>query len=134
MTALQTFYYGLSRMTVSGVARSYEYEPDGLTTADLPALWVTLPNADNGQASNWATSCELTGKSRSAQVVIAIEAAGQDTPAPNTRAVLRMMDALETALDALSYPFVEYTISGGEPIVTALTQYWGVTANVTIRG
>ncbi len=134
MTTLQNFYYSLSRMTVSGVARNYEYEPDGLTTADLPALWVTLPGADNGQTSNWATACEATGKSRTAQVVIAVEAAGQDSPAPNTRAVLRMLDALEAALDALSYPFVEYTLSGSEPIVTALTQYWGVTATVTIRG
>lgn len=134
MTTLQTFYYALSRMTVTGVARNYEYEPDSLATADLPALWVTLPDGDNGQASNWATACEATGKSRTARVIVAVEAAGQDTPAPNTRAVLKIMDALEAALDALAYPFVEYTMSGSEPIVTALTQYWGVTANVTIRG
>ena len=134
MTTLQNFYYALSRLNVTGVGRTYEYEPDSLTTADLPALWLALPSTDDGQTSNWATACEATVKSRSAQVIIVIEPAGQDTPAPNTRAVLKMMDALETALDALAYPLVEYTMSGGEPIVTALVQYWGVTANVTIRG
>ncbi len=121
-------------MTVSGVARNYEYEPDGLTTADLPALWVALPSGDSAQASNWSTASEVTGKSRTAVVVVAIEPAGQDAPGPNTKAVLKMMDALETALDALAYPFVEYTMSGGQPIETALTQYWGVTATVTVRG
>lgn len=134
MTTLQAFYYGLSRLSVTGVARTYEYEPDGVTTADLPALWVALPSADNGAASNWATACDVTGKSRTAVVVVAIEPAGQDGPGRNTAAVLRMMDALEMALDGLTYPYVDYTLTGGQPIETALTQYWGVTATVTIRG
>ncbi len=134
MTTLHDFYYALSRMTVTGVGRNYEYQPDALTTADLPALWVELPDGNAGADSGWASACRGTGKSRVGRVVVAIEAAGQDTPGPNTRAVVKMMDALEVALDALAYPFVDYSMSGSEPIVAGLTQYWGVTATVTIRG
>ena len=100
----------------------------------MPALWVELPDSAAGADGGWATSCEATGKSRTARVMIAIEPAGQDTPGPNTRAVVAMMDRLETALDGLRYAFVDYNMSGRDPIVAALTQYWGVTATVTIRG
>ena len=40
MTTLTDYYYALSRLAVTGVTRNYEYEPDSLSTADLPALWV----------------------------------------------------------------------------------------------
>lgn len=134
MTTLHDFYYTLSRMAVVGVGRGYEHPPDALTTADLPALWVELPDSDNGAESAWASACEATGKSRAARVVIAIEAAGQDTPRPSVLAVVTMMDRLETALDALTYPLVNYVMAGGDLIQVSQTSYWGVTATVTIRG
>ena len=135
MTQTVTAFYGaLNSLVVTGVRRRYAYEPNGLSTADLPAQWVRLPGAALGIDGGYASACNDTSKERTAELVIALEAAGQDTPGAATTALLTMIDALETALDALAYPLVEYTISGSEPIVTALTQYWGVTATVTIRG
>lgn len=134
MTTLTDFYYALSRVSVTGVVRNFEWPPDSLATADLPALWVELPDADNGGESAWASACDGTGKARTARLILAIEPAGQDNAQPNTRAVVTMMDRLETALDALGYPLITYILTGGEPIGVSQTAYWGVTATVTIRG
>ena len=76
------FYAALNGLTVTGVTRAYAFEPNGLSTADLPALWVRLPASGLGIDSSYASAENYTSKTRNAEIVVAIEAAGQETAWP----------------------------------------------------
>ena len=137
MTQTVTAFYGaLNSLVVTGVTRRYTWEPNGLSTADLPAQWVRLPGAALGIDGGYASACNDTSKERTAELVIALEAAGQDTPGIVTANLLTMIDALETALDAWDATrpgYVDYSIQAGAVTVAGLP-YWGLIANVTSRG
>jgi hypothetical protein len=65
MTQTVTAFYGaLNSLVVTGVRRRYAYEPNGLSTADLPAQWVRLPGAALGVDSGYASACNDTSKER----------------------------------------------------------------------
>lgn len=137
MTQTVTAFYGaLAGLTVTGVTRAYGFEPNGLSTADLPALWVRLPNSGLAIDSAFASADNDTSKTRTAEMVVAIEAAGQETSSANTTAVLTMIDNMETALDtwdATMPGYVDYDITSGEVTVGGVP-YWALIANVTTRG
>ena len=130
------FYAALNGLTVTGVTRAFAFEPNGLSTADLPALWVRLPASGLGIDSSYASAENYTSKTRAAEIVIAIEAAGQETAAANTTAVLTVIDNLETALDtwdATRPGYVDYSIDSGQVTIGGVP-YWAVIATVTTRG
>lgn len=135
MTTMVEFYTALTGMVVTGVRRRYTAPPQQLATADLPAQWVNLPGASNNLDSELAAVCYDLAKTRQATLVIATEAAGQNNNPANTTALLTMMDALETALDAYRRQagMVDYSITPAA-IVISDTNYWGVTCSVTLRG
>lgn len=130
------FYSDMSGLIVTGVTRRFAYEPNGLNTADLPAQWVRLPGNGLGIDGAFASACNDTSKERSAELIIAMEAAGQETPGANTTALLALIDNLEAALDAWDATrpgYVNYAIQAGQVVVAELP-YWGVVATVTTRG
>ena len=130
------FYGALNSLTVTGVTRRYTFEPNGINTADLPAQWVRLPGSGLGIDSGFASACNETSKVRQAELVIAAEAAGQETASANTTALLTLIDNLETALDAWDATrpgYVDYTIEAGQVTVGGQV-YWALIANVTTRG
>lgn len=135
MTTMVEFYTALTGMVVTGVKRRYTAPPQQLASADLPAQWVNLPGAANNLDSELASACYDLAKIRTATLVIATEAAGQNNNPANTTALLTMMDALETALDAYrrTEGMVDYSITPAA-IVLSDTNYWGVTCSVTLRG
>lgn len=135
MTTVTAFYNAMSGLVVTGVKRRFSAPPRQVTTADLPAQWVNLPGAANNLDSTLAAACYDLAKSRTATLVIATEAAGQNNNPANTTALLTMMDALETALDAYrrTEGMVDYSITPAA-IVLSDTNYWGVTCSVTLRG
>lgn len=137
MTQTVTAFYGaLNSLSVTGVTRRYAYEPNGLSTADLPAQWVRLPGSELGADSSWASACIDTGKGRNAELVIASEAIGQETPGAATTALLTLIDNLETALDtwdATQSGYTNYTIDAGSVAVGGVA-YWALIATVTTRG
>ncbi len=130
------FYSALNSLVVTGVTRRYAYEPNGLSTADMPAQWVRLPGNGLGIDSAYASACNDTSKERNAELVIAVEAAGQETPGAATTALVAMADNLEAALDAFDATrpgYVNYAIDAGAVSVGGVA-YWALTATVTTRG
>jgi hypothetical protein len=76
-----------------------------------------------------------TGKSRTAELVIAVEAAGQNTPSATTPRVLALMDALETALDACYLmPEIDYALQAQGVGLGEESSYWAIVATITGRG
>ena len=135
MTTVTQFYNALNGLVVTGVKRRFTAPPRQLATADLPAQWVNLPGAANNLNSGLASTCYSLAKTRTATLVIATEAAGQNNNPTNTAGVLTMMDALETALDNYrkTAGMVDYSITPAA-IVLSETNYWGVTCTVTLEG
>jgi len=126
MTTYASFISTLAGVSVTGVTRSYDHEPIQVETADLPAKYVKLPGG--GVNLETATTCVGDGKTRSADVVVALEPIGQSNREPNWESVVAMMDYLETALDTLytSSLFV-YTIASGF-VTLGEVSHWAVTA------
>ena len=130
------FYGALNSLVVTGVTRRYTYEPNGLSTADMPAQWVRLPGNGLGIDSAYASACNDTSKERNAELVIAVEAAGQETPGAATTALLTMIDNLETALDGLDASlsgYLNYSIDAAA-VTVGQVPYWALVASVTTRG
>lgn len=130
------FYTALNSLSVTGVTRRYAYEPNGISTADMPAQWVRLPGNGLGIDSAYASASNATSKERSAELVIAVEAIGQETPGAATTALVAMADNLETALDgwdATRPGYVNYSIDAGSVAVGGVA-YWSLIATVTTRG
>lgn len=135
-TTVTAFYAALNTLSVAGVRRRFTYEPNSINTADMPAQWVRLPGSGNGADSGFASACVDTSKERTAELVIAMEAAGQETVIANTTGILTLIDALETALDTWDDALpgqMTYTIEAGQ-VTTAQTAYWALIATVTTRG
>lgn len=131
------FYSAMSGLSVTGVTRSFGYEPNQVATADLPALWVRRPASGLGISSSFASASNATSKERTLEVVIAIEAAGQEMVSAATSALVTMIDSLETALDtwdATRPGYVDYTIAEDNGIEAGGVAYWGIVATVTTRG
>lgn len=118
-------------LSVTGVTRHYDYPPESISTADLPALWP-MPGA--GGLPSIQSSCIGIDKTRTIPIFIAIEPVAQGTNSQNYEALPPIMDALETALDGMTVAdFVEYELDSGTVFAVAEIQYWGVTATVTTR-
>ena len=137
MTAtIAAFYASLTGLVVTGVTRRYTSDPNGISTADMPAQWVRLPSAGLGVDTSFASASNATSKERSAELVIAVEAANQETPAAATTALIAMADNLETALDGLDASisgYLDYSINAGA-VTVGQVAYWALIANVTTRG
>lgn len=130
------FYASLTGLVVTGVTRRYTNEPNGISTADMPAQWVRLPGAGLGIDSSYASASNATSKERNAELVIAVEAGGQETPGAATTALLTMIDNLETALDGLDASlsgYLNYSIDAAA-VTVGQVPYWALVASVTTRG
>ena len=133
--SIKTFVERLADLDVSGVNRSYTYPPLQITTADLPASFVRPP------ASNYAplSTCDDTADEMTCEIVVAVEAAGQNEQPANYAAILTMADALNAALKAEQLDIgalVTWRIAAQNerPIIIGATAYWGVSALVNKRG
>jgi hypothetical protein len=89
----------LSGLTVSGVSKRFTSAPAQLSTANLPAQWPRLPQGStevtslDGGAGLTTFVCDL---------VVAVEAVGQNTQPANWTKALQIIDAMHTALVAES--------------------------------
>ena len=118
-------------LTVTGVTRHYDEPPAAVSTADLPAAYLRQPGGD---LPGLTISCKSSNKTRSIEYVLLVEPVGQGTQSQNFGALAALMDALETALDALTVSnFIEYDIEAGALVDVAGIQYWSIVANVRGR-
>ena len=126
------FLTAVQGWTVSGVTRHYDEPPQSLQTADLPAAWPMLPSGE--MLGDVSTCADGKNKTRSIELVIAIEPVGQGTNPTNYGQIAALADAIETTLDADStfiFP-LEYSIASGiRPV--AGNNYWTISAQITGR-
>lgn len=132
MTTYATYVANLGDLSITGVNRAYDEPPKALNTADLPASWVQLPEGEEGP---------LTFQTHGgwpilrADLVVALEAVGQERQAQNFSDTVTMMDSMSTALRGVT---VGSTLGKG-PINWTMRQaiipvadvdYWAVVASV----
>ena len=137
MTTFTSFVDALEAVVVAGVNRRYtDGPPQSLNSSDLPAQWVQLPRGSDetitfGNLGGWQTM--------TADVVIAVEAVGQDVNAVNFPLTVSMMDALAAAMSAadtcalFTKSVPTYTIRQ-TVVEVAGVAYWAVYATVTGKG
>lgn len=132
-TPFVTFCGQLATLSVTGVSRTYAYPPPQVSTADMPLLYVRLPQGD-------APIISLTGRTGlytlRCDVVVVMEPLPQNLTTTNYTATLTMMDALVTALDthragasANDWGILSYTIRG-EWNTIGESSYWTVIAEI----
>lgn len=119
----------LTALTVAGVTKRYSAPPAQLSTAQLPAMWARLPSgtvevvAMDGGAGLPSFTCDL---------VIAIEAMGQNTQPANYAKALAVIDAMQTTLttEALNSDLDSWQMRVDVDQVGD-TAYWVIVATVT---
>ena len=93
-----------------------------LGTADLPALYRNCRKVALGRL---LVGCVNENKTRRMFYILAVEPVGQNTQKGNYDKVVGYMDALETALGALTIMNrIEYSIAMVADILVAKTTYW----------
>jgi len=133
MTTHATFIAAIQGMTVTGVTVHYDQPPASVDIASGPCAFPTMPSGDRGEM---ITSCVDMSKMRNIGYVIIVEAGGQGTQAQNYGKLAALMDALETALDALTpttFNFIEYSITTSGNYSIGGSDYWAIIANITER-
>jgi hypothetical protein len=114
---------------VTGVVKAYSAPPTQLSTAQLPAQWARLPSGETTVASMGG---QMGLPSFTCDLVIAVEAMGQNTQPANYARALAIIDALQTTLadEALSGVVDSWQMRlDGEQIGD--TAYWVIVATVT---
>lgn len=115
-------------LSVDGI-KTRRTPPESLGTADLPVLWPELPEVARGTL---LVSCLNENKTRRMFLHVAVEPLGQNTQKGNYERVVGYMDALETALGALTVMnFIDYSVAMVADILVAKTVYWGLRIEVT---
>jgi hypothetical protein len=122
----------LAGLTVPGVVKAYSAPPSQLSTAQLPAMWPRLPSGERAVVT-LGNGVGLT--TRTLDLVLAVEAAGQGTQPTNYSRALTLIDALDAALEAAAEDGTldEWALRVDvEQIGDVL--YWAIVATVTGSG
>ena len=119
----------LSGLTIAGVTKAYSAPPTQLSTAQLPAMWPRLPSGET-------TIATMTGAaglpSLTCDLVIAVEAYGQNTQPANYAKALAIIDALQAALaDEALDGVVDTWQMRLDVEQIGDTAYWAIVATVT---
>ena len=139
MTTFASLVTAISGLTITGVSTKFDYTPESLGNADLPAQFPRLPNGDAGYAP---ADCDETEMVRTLELVICIEPVGLGTDEQNFDATVAMLDTANSSistwvfLPAQNNIAVSYSLStsGDSPIVVGDTAYFGVIATIVGRG
>ena len=105
-------------------------QPPVAVVTTMPVMWPMLPSGNTAIATFQAS--EQSGL-QAVDLYVAVEAVAQNRPSANYDAVITAMDALETALRALTVT-AAYALSWAMRAATirvAEHDYWGLIATVT---
>ncbi len=117
------FINNLAALPLAGV-RALAAPPTSLNDADLPVLWVQLPQ---GEVTPIAFQRGAWWPKMRAQVVVALRPTAQGTQEENFAATLAMMDALANALKQTD---VERFSIRAAVVTVAGQDYWAVVTDV----
>ncbi len=119
----------LAGLPIAGVTKAYSAPPTQLSTAQLPAQWPRLPQGETTIASMGG---QMGLPSFVCDLVVAVEAIGQNVQPANYAKAVAMIDAMQTALadEALDLVIDTWALRmDGEQIGD--TAYWVIVATVT---
>ena len=138
MTTYTEYLTALGALTITGVTRTFtlgETPPGSLNAADLPAMWMQVPEGDHnpmdfGPGHIWP--------SYTADLLIAVLPYEHSTAGEVFQSVITIMDAIATALNAaagqaLAWSSTSYTVRQALITVNQI-DYWGVVATVKATG
>ena len=119
----------LAGLDVTGVVKRYSSPPTQLSTAQLPAQWPRLPSGETQIAT---MSGGVGIPSLTCDLVVAVEAYGQNTQPANYTKALTVIDALQVALTAEA---LDGVVDSWQLRLDAEqigdTAYWVIVATVT---
>lgn len=134
LTTLTTFVDGLEGLDVAGVARRFpQGPPAALNRGDLPAQFAMLPRPAVTEGG-WVFGQAGYQRTLRAELVIVLEAVGQNTYPQNFRRAVDMIDNLNAALESstahdLANGSPEWTVRL-EALEVAGAGYWALIADV----
>ncbi len=131
ITTYTAFTTALAALDVSGVARKYTEPPTSI--GDLPCMWPGLPH---GEERPLAFTGEGGWSSCICDLVIAVEAVGQNTQSANYASTMTAIDNLSAALRAtttIGRAKLTWAISANVQVNVGGIPYWAVIATVEGR-
>lgn len=135
MTTYVEYVDGLEALVVSGVTHRYTDGPPGaLNTADLPAQWVQLPEGES-EAMVLGDAVSSRWPMFNADLIIALEAVGQNTGGANFDAAVTMLENLRTRLELTDLTEAPLSWAMRQAIVTVAGQdFWAIVCAVRGQG
>ena len=125
LTTYRTFVDSLEALDITGVNRQYEQGPPLNPPTDVPFQYVRYPGADEiplvfGEQGGWATF--------RAELIICVEAVGQNTAYENFDDTVDMMDNISTTLRATDCTLANHLRWQIRQIIDTVAgnQYWAV--------
>lgn len=134
LTTLRSFVDGLEALDVADVKRTYtDGPPASLNRSDLPVQFVKLPQPAVME-DGWVFGQSGYERTLRAELVIVLEAVGQNVHAENHRLAVDMIDNLCAALEGSA----GHDLANGSPQWTVRLQeldvagsaYWALIADV----
>jgi hypothetical protein len=122
----------LETLAPAGVVKfSTSGPPTSLSTADLPAQWLELPN---GESRQLVFGAEGGDRTLHVDMIVALEPVAQNTQAVNFDACVTMLDSIEAVLIAAgpTSPLAgSMTWRSRQAIVNvAKTDYWSIVTSI----
>jgi len=124
------FVEALAAISVTGVQRRFGAPPNQLSSADLPAQWPRLPDGDSEIAT---FGDEMGLDTLRCDLVVCVEAIGQNTQPVNYARCLQLVDGLQAALTTAARTdnvIDRWTLRLVAEMV-GQTPYWLLVASVT---
>lgn len=119
----------LSGITVSGVKRTYAYQPSQINAADMPCMIPAQPTL-RGNVVTFSGDSGL--RTYTVTMVLIVEPSQANTPPAKWAKSVALMDALDDALadvaDSWALRLEETALGGGDNETT----YWAIIAEVEV--
>lgn len=135
-TTYRQFVDRLEALSITGVTKQFDQgRPESLNSSDLPAQWVQFPRSDEGAI----TSFEGMGgwPTMRAELVIAVEAVGQNTGMENFDNAVDMMDNIATTIRVNNCGIAKSNVAWSLVLTVravAGVNYWVIIATIEGRG
>lgn len=128
MTTFPNFIAAVHGLTISGVTTKFDHPPKSISTADLPAQMLGDGGIDINED---LTTCIDDGFTKSIDLIIVVQFAGQDNPDPSYAAMATMVESVRTAIQTLGTNYYFSVRMGLEPINSVLA--YTVRAPIELR-
>lgn len=133
MTTYAAFVAALAGLTITGIKRKFPAPPTQLNTADLPAMYPRIPQAQEGglTAEGQGGWPRIQG-----ELVVILEPIGQSLQRSNFAATVAMIDAINATLRAaqLTKSKHSWTVRREGVNLGGDTDYWALVATVIGNG